>query len=51
MTGEPSGTPHDNVNAKMKAYENFVKIQSDAALRNVAGMYAYDHSESTILTH
>ena len=30
--------------AKMKAYENFVKIQSDAALRNVAGMYAYDHS-------
>jgi len=30
--------------AKMRAYENFVKIQSDAALRNVAGMYAYDHS-------
>lgn len=36
----------DNVNAKMKAYENFVKVQSDAALRNVAGMYAYDHSET-----
>ena len=45
MTGGAAGTPHDNVNAKMKAYENFVKIQSDAALRNVAGMYAYDHSE------
>ncbi len=30
--------------AKMNAYENFVKVQSDAALRNVAGMYAYDHS-------
>lgn len=29
---------------KMNAYENFVKVQSDAALRNVAGMYAYDHS-------
>lgn len=36
----------DNVNTKMKAYENFVKIQSDAALRNVAGIYAYDHNVS-----
>ena len=26
----------------MKAFENFVKIQSDAALRQVAGLYAYD---------
>jgi len=32
---------------KMRAYENFVEIQSDAALRNVAGMYAYDHSGIT----
>ena len=32
----------DNVNEKMKAYEYFVKVQSDAALRFVAGMYAYD---------
>lgn len=43
-------TPHtkmsDNVNEKMKSYENFVKVQSDAALRNVAGMYAYDNNES-----
>lgn len=31
---------------KMQAYENFVKIQSDAALRQVAGMYAYDNNES-----
>lgn len=45
MNSGVAGTPHDNVNAKMKAYEHFVKIQSDAALRNVAGMYAYDHSE------
>ena len=44
-TGVP-GTNQDNVNAKMKAYENFVKIQSDAALRKVAGMYAYDHNTS-----
>lgn len=34
----------DNVTQKMKAYENFVKVQSDAALRNVAGQYAYDHT-------
>lgn len=34
----------DNVSQKMKAYENFVKIQSDSALRYVAGMYAYDHT-------
>lgn len=29
---------------RMNAYENFVKVQSDAALRNVAGMYAYDQN-------
>jgi regulator of protease activity HflC (stomatin/prohibitin superfamily) len=46
MTSGVPGTNQDNVNAKMKAYENFVKIQSDAALRKVAGMYAYDHNTS-----
>ena len=46
MTTGVQGTNQDNVNAKMKAYENFVKIQSDAALRKVAGMYAYDHNTS-----
>ncbi len=30
----------------MQNYENFVKIQSDAALRQIAGMYAYDSNES-----
>ncbi|MDR0429058.1 MAG: SPFH domain-containing protein [Tannerellaceae bacterium] len=30
----------------MQSYENFVKIQSDAALRKIAGMYAYDSNES-----
>jgi regulator of protease activity HflC (stomatin/prohibitin superfamily) len=30
----------------MKSYEDFVKVQSDAALRFVAGMFAYDHSEN-----
>jgi regulator of protease activity HflC (stomatin/prohibitin superfamily) len=33
------------VQDKMKAYEYFVKVQSDAALRYVAGMYAYDSME------
>ncbi len=34
----------NKVAQKMSAYENFVKVQSDAALRNVAGLYAYDQS-------
>ena len=49
----PGTGSQDNVNTKMKAYENFVKIQSDAALRKVAGMYAYDHNvngDETTLT-
>lgn len=47
MTVTTPGTPAtDNVGQKMKAYENFVKIQSDAALRNVAGLFAYDHSST-----
>ena len=40
------GTPIVRLLDKMKAYENFVKVQSDAALRYVAGMFAYDHSET-----
>ncbi len=36
-----------NVNNIMRAFENFVKIQSDAALRQVAGLYAYDNNEDT----
>ena len=30
----------------MSALENFVKVQSDAALRQVAGQYAYDNEEN-----
>lgn len=33
-------------NEKMLAYQNFVKVQSDAAVRNVAGMYAYDQNNT-----
>lgn len=32
-------------NEVMQACANFVKIQSDAALRQVAGLYAYDNNE------
>lgn len=35
------------VGNRMNAFENFVKIQSDAALRQVAGQYAYDDNEVT----
>lgn len=31
---------------RMKAFEGFVKIQSDAALRQVAGEYAYDNNNN-----
>ena len=45
MTSTVAGAANiDNVGQKMKAYENFVKIQSDSALRYVAGLYAYDHT-------
>jgi len=40
------GVRVDNLQEKMKSYEDFVKVQSDAALRYVAGMFAYDHSEN-----
>ncbi len=44
MVAPVAGALVDNVAQKMKAYENFVKVQSDAALRNVAGRYAYDQT-------
>jgi len=34
------------LNEKMMAYQNFVKIQCDAALRYIAGMFAYDINEA-----
>ena len=33
--------------ARMNVLENFVAVQSDAALRHVAGMYAYDENTTT----
>lgn len=39
-----TGAIVNSVANKMKAFENFVSVQSDAALRQVAGQYAYDNN-------
>ena len=36
-----------SVMGRMKAFESFVRVQSDAALREVAGMFAYDDNDDT----
>ncbi|MBO7311357.1 MAG: SPFH domain-containing protein, partial [Alistipes sp.] len=36
-------------NARMNGLENFVAVQSDSALRQVAGMYAYDENTNSAL--
>lgn len=45
MAGSTAG--RQDVSSVMKAFEDFVKIQSDAALRNVAANYNYDNNENT----
>ncbi|MFA6676719.1 MAG: SPFH domain-containing protein [Bacteroidales bacterium] len=35
-----------NINSRMSSFQSFVSIQSDAALRQVAGQYAYDNNEN-----
>ncbi|MGP1446738.1 MAG: SPFH domain-containing protein [Candidatus Limimorpha sp.] len=37
---------HVSVSSRMRAFESFIQVQSDAALREVAGMYAYDENEA-----
>ena len=46
MAGGGGGTAPVTVSNRMKAFESFIKVQSDAALREVAGMYAYDENEA-----
>lgn len=46
LAGTP-GTNQASVSSRMHAFESFIKVQSDAALREVAGMYAYDENEAT----
>jgi len=45
-TNNPT-TVGTNVSGVMRAFEHFVRIQSDAALRQVAGQYAYDDTDNS----
>ena len=45
MATTAQGQIGTDVKSLMKALENFVKVQSDAALRQVAGQYAYDDTD------
>lgn len=42
---QTSATGVNQVSSRMNAFEKFVRIQSDAALRQVAGLYAYDNMD------
>ena len=53
MANVPAGQLGTDMRSIMNALERFVRVQSDAALRQVAGQYAYDdedneHSELTL---
>lgn len=43
-----NGQMNVTVAGRMNAFEDFVRVQSDAALRQVAGLYAYDDSEANV---
>ena len=45
MAGSDS-TIKASVSSRMRAFESFVQVQSDAALREVAGMYSYDNGDN-----
>jgi len=45
MATPTQGTTSSNVKSIMNALEKFVRVQSDAALRQVAGQYAYDDED------
>ena len=46
MANGPQGQTGADVKSIMKALESFVRVQSDAALRQVAGQYAYDDEDN-----
>ncbi len=46
IDSEESTTPQVPNNQNLKSYDKFVSVQSDAALRKVAGLYAYDHIDN-----
>ena len=43
LTSNPNATSTARMSALMKSFEKFVNVQCDAALREVAGQYAYDN--------
>lgn len=47
LTMAKRGAEGASVQSVMMAFENFVKVQSDAALRQVAGQYAYDDTDNS----
>ena len=46
--GNSANAPVASVASRMKAFEKFVMVQSDAALRQVAGQYAYDNNDGAL---
>lgn len=46
-TAAQGGTIGATAAMRMNAFEKYVRIQSDAALREVAGLYAYDDNKDT----
>lgn len=42
-----NGVTGANATTRMNAFEKYVRIQGDAALREVAGLYAYDDNKDT----
>ncbi|MCR4602739.1 MAG: SPFH domain-containing protein [Prevotella sp.] len=47
MANAPAGQIGADMRSIMNALERFVRVQSDAALRQVAGQYAYDDEDNT----
>lgn len=47
LASDGAGQTKPAVASRMRAFENFVKVQSDAALRSVAAIYSYDDNEKT----
>lgn len=45
LASDGAGMAKAAVASRMRAFENFVKVQSDAALRSVAAIYSYDDNE------
>ena len=48
VSSSSANAPVTSVASRMKAFEKFVMVQSDAALRQVAGQYAYDNNDGAL---